>query len=163
KSGNVRVADGCAQTAETRFPTAAAMHALCASRWTARICFRAGPIKLVKVEAPFPHVSGHVLDSERTGAERKCAYRRTFRVIGVGDEITRDVITSERDLAGRMLVRPSIHRLSPHRKLCRRNKNHRFAERVGKVSVARTLDIRLKLDFRRGRLFFNAPGPGCGL
>src|SRR6202040_406048 len=70
--------------AEAGFPAPAAMHPLGAAGRSARVHCRPRSIKLVIIETPFPDVSRHVFDPERTGTERKCADRRTFRIT-VGD------------------------------------------------------------------------------
>src|SRR5438270_9028150 len=65
KSGHVRAANSRAQTAEPRFPTAAAMNALDSGGRTAWICFRAWAIKFVIIETLLLNISVHVFDSER--------------------------------------------------------------------------------------------------
>src|ERR1700719_2655947 len=83
KTGNIGTPDRCPQTAEARLPTSAAMNSLGADRGPPRIDLGARTIRLIIIETPFPHVSGHVFDSKRTGAERKRTDRRTLRVTAI--------------------------------------------------------------------------------
>src|SRR5438445_399670 len=86
------------------------MNALGAGRRSARIRLRARPIELVIIKAPFPHVPRHVLDSERTGAERKRADRRTFRIAVVDFAIApgKDgvAVREVREVAATVIISP---------------------------------------------------------
>src|SRR5207302_4723501 len=91
------------------------MNALGSSGWAARICFRSWPVKLVVIETPFPNVSGHVFDSERTGAERKRANGRTFGItivdLAVAPGENGILVGEVREIAAAVVISPRIFAL----------------------------------------------------
>ena len=67
----VGAASGRAQTGEARFPTAAAINAFGSARGPVRISLRRRFVLLKEIAAPFPDISRHILNPERTGPARK--------------------------------------------------------------------------------------------
>src|SRR5438128_8337139 len=67
----VGAASGRAQTGEARFPTATAINALGSARGSVRISLRRRFVLLKEIAAPFPDISRHILNPERTGPARR--------------------------------------------------------------------------------------------
>src|SRR4051794_4230076 len=76
----VRAAGRRPQAVETRLPASAAIDALGPGSCAPGIYFHGPAISLKEIQTPFPDIAGHVFETERTGAQRKSAHRRSLGI-----------------------------------------------------------------------------------
>src|SRR5436853_155277 len=74
--------------------------------------YRDNPVRLEIVEAPFPDVSGHVFDPERTRAEWESPHRRTFLIpvidLAIAPGKNRIAVGEIRQVAAMFVISPRV-------------------------------------------------------